>query len=68
MPPRVARGLTSAILIDMETETKKLLEQESKRSSQKIRAARVKMPSLSDDDPDEIVTVRAPIATLLGNG
>lgn len=54
----------------METETKKLLEQESKRSSQKIRAARGAtgtMPSLSDDDPDEIVTVRAPIATLLGN-
>ena len=51
----------------METETKTGLEQESKRSSQKIRAARLELPSLSDDDPDEIVTVRAPIAKLLAS-
>jgi hypothetical protein len=52
----------------MESETKiaatRSGEQESKRSSEKIRVARPKVEALSDDE--EVITVRAPIATLIG--
>jgi hypothetical protein len=52
----------------MESETKiaatRNVEHESKRSSDKLRVARPKVESLSDDE--EVITVRAPIAQLIG--
>jgi hypothetical protein len=51
----------------MESETKiapRSSEQESKRPSDKLRVARPKVEALSDDE--EVITVRAPIAQLIG--
>jgi hypothetical protein len=49
----------------MESESKIPLSHEAKRPpSDKLRA---KVPSLCDDDDEKVITVRAPIARLIGN-